>query len=407
VPAVSPQHSTIDGGFGWWVVAGAFSANLVTFGILFSFGVFLTPIAETFGTTTGPVASIFSGSVCVYYLAGVAGGRLGDRYGARPVVAVGAITLGLGLAAASVSSALWMVWVMYVPLVGVGVGACYSPMLGAVSRWFDRRRSLALSLVLAGVASGTLLGPMLLRLAIDDIGWRVTFRWLALLAVTVLGLAALLCRPAPGEADRPAPLSIRDISRSRELRRLYLSIIVISPGFYAPLVFFNDYAINRGIGAGRAAALVGISGAFSIVVRLIAGSFGDRFDALGRYRFSYGLMTGALLVWLLSGGSYLGLVASALFHGAGWAVWVTATPTVLAGWFGVSQLGGLLGLLYTGLGIGALAGPAVSGFIIDSAGYRPAIAATLVTSIGATVITLLPLGPTADSSTIATALEQP
>jgi len=49
---------------------------------------------------------------------------------------------------------------------------------------------------------------------------------------------------------------------------------------------------------------------------------------------------------------------------------VTTTPIVPAEWFGIESLGGVLGTFYTGLGIGALMGPAASGFIIDQAGYR-------------------------------------
>ena len=373
------RQSVVDSRAGWLTVAGAFAANLVTFGILFSFGVILTPLAETFDTTTGPVATVFSGSVFVYYLAGVVGGRLSDRLGVRPVTAIASVLLPAGLLLTSWAPSLPWAMLFYVPLVGVGVGFSYSPMLGGIGRLFDRRRSMAIGLVLAGVATGTLAGPLLLRVLIDEYGWRPTFRIVAVGAFVILALGSLSFRePRPATTQQ---ISIRHMSRSRNFRTLYLSAIVISPGFYAPLAFLNDYAISRDIGAGAASALVGVSGAFSVVVRLVAGSVGDRFDALGRYQLSYLLMSAALAVWLFSGGSYALLVVCALLHGAGWAVWVTATPTVLASWFGVAQLGGLLGLFYTGLGIGAPLGPAVSGFIIDRWSYRPAVAVALVTSL--------------------------
>ena len=55
-------------------------------------------------------------------------------------------------------------------------------------------------------------------------------------------------------------------------------------------------------------------------------------------------------------------------------MWFTAAPNVLATWFGVADLGGTVGTLYTALGFGALAGPAVLGFVIDGSGYEIAIA---------------------------------
>ena len=107
-------------------------ANFVTFGILFSFGVFLTPIAETFGTSSGPVAPLFSAAICFYYLFGVIGGRISDRIGLRPVIAAGAIMLTLGLFISSRATSLWHLYVFFAPLVGGAVGCCYPPMIGAV-----------------------------------------------------------------------------------------------------------------------------------------------------------------------------------------------------------------------------------------------------------------------------------
>ena len=82
--------------------------------------------------------------------------------------------------------------------------------------------------------------------------------------------------------------------------------------------------------------------------------------------------------------------SSALLHGIGWAVWFTAAPNVLATWFGVADLGGTVGTLYTALGFGALAGPAVLGFVIDSSGYEIAIAMVMITSVVAWVLCFLP-----------------
>ena len=71
-------------------------------------------------------------------------------------------------------------------------------------------------------------------------------------------------------------------------------------------------------------------------------------------------------------------------------MWFTAAPNVLATWFGVADLGGTVGTLYTALGFGALAGPAVLGFVIDSSGYEIAIAMVMITSVLAWVLCFLP-----------------
>ena len=92
----------------------------------------------------------------------------------------------------------------------------------------------------------------------------------------------------------------------------------------------------------------------------------------------------------MAGSSYALFALSALLHGAGWAIFVTATPTILAQWFGVENLAGTLGMFYTGLGIGALAGPAVLGFVIDAVNYEAAITSVIITSVIAALISLFP-----------------
>ena len=99
-----------------------------------------------------------------------------------------------------------------------------------------------------------------------------------------------------------------------------------------------------------------------------------------QYRLSHALLVTALVVWVAAGDSYPALAVAAALHGLGWAAWVTAAPLVLADWFGVEDLGLLVGGFYTGLGLGGLVGPSVSGFVIDRVGHRPALVAVVVTS---------------------------
>ncbi|MGI9597168.1 MAG: MFS transporter [Acidimicrobiales bacterium] len=371
------------------VIAAAF-ANFVSFGILFSFGLFLTPLAEEFDTSTGPIAPLLSGSIFFYYLASAVAGRLADRRGPRLVTAFGAIALPLGLVLSSFAGSLWQLYVLYMPLAGLGVGSCYSPLIGAVGRRFVERRAVAIAALLTGLGGGSLAMPLLVRFLLDHMDWRQAFQVLALLSLVVLGSAALAAtkRPTVVPATMADPLVV---FRSAAFRRLYLSVVLVAPGFYAPLAFLNDYAVAHGITTGRAALLLAVIGLGSFSTRLAFGGAAQRFGALRQYRLSHAMMLTALIIWLASGGSFWALAASALIQGFGWAAWVTAAPVVLADWFGVEDLGLLVGGFYTGLGIGALLGPSISGFVIDRAGYDPALAAVVVTSAVSLALLLAPL----------------
>jgi MFS family permease len=376
------------------MAVAAAAANFVTFGILFSFGLFLTPLTTEFGASTGAVAAVFSWSVLSYYLAGAIGGLVGDRRGTRPVVAFGAAALPLGLLLAAGASTLWQLTLAYVLLVGLGVGSCYAPLIGAVGRAMPERGSLAIAVVLTGVGAGTLTMPVVIRVLLDRWEWRTTFRLLAGAALVILVVTAGLVadrgpsarRPsdgAGGTGPRPPPW---DLFRSAPFRRLYLSVILIAPGFFAPLTFLNDYAIDRSIDPGRAALLVGAIGGGSVATRIAFGSLAPRLGPMRQYRLSHLLFLAGLACWLMAGGREPILVLAALTHGVAWAAWVTAAPQVLAGWFGLDDLGMAVGGFYTGLGLGALVGPPVTGAIIDAAGYRPALWFVVATTVAALVV---------------------
>ncbi len=368
------------------MAVAAAGANFMSFGLLFSFGLLLTPLAEEFDASTPAVASVFSGSVLCYYLAGAVGGSISDRKGARPVVTFGAVALPTGLVLASVAPSLWWLFAAYVPLVGLAVGSCYAPLIGAVGRSIPERQGLAIAVVLTGVGAGTLAMPLIIRALLDRSDWRSAFRILAVVTLAVLALAALLVRDRveARPADRPAIW--HSMARSARFRRLYLSVVLVAPGFYAPLAFLNDYAVERAIAPGRAALLVGAIGFGSVTTRIGFGALAPRLGPLRQYQLSHVLFLVALATWLVAGDRVAILAVSALIHGVAWAAWVTATPLVLAGWFGVEDLGSAVGGFYTGLGLGAVIGPPLTAAIIDRAGHEVAISTLLASSVAALVL---------------------
>lgn len=370
----------------WAMAVAAAGANFMSFGLLFSFGLLLTPLADEFDASTPAVASVFSGSVLCYYLAGAVGGSISDRKGARPVVAFGAVALPSGLVLASVAPTLWWLFAAYVPLVGLAVGSCYAPLIGAVGRAMPERQGLAIAVVLTGVGGGTLAMPLVIRALLDRSDWRSSFRVLAAATLVVLAIAAVLVRDRVGARPAGRPAIWRSMARSSEFRRLYLSVVLVAPGFYAPLAFLNDYAVDRAIAPSRAALLVGAIGLGSVTTRIGFGALAPRLGPLRQYQLSHALFLVSLAAWLMAGDRIAILAVSALIHGVAWAAWVTATPLVLAGWFGVDDLGSAVGGFYTGLGLGAVVGPPLTGAIIDRAGHGAAIATVLASSAAALVI---------------------
>src|SRR5205823_32653 len=155
---------------GWLVVAGAFAITFVGFGCAYTFSAFLEPLQRDFGASRGSVSLVFSLAGFLYFGLGIVSGPLADRWGSRRLAIAGMLLVGLGLAAASVARSLGEIYLAYGLGVGLGVGLSYVPVVGAVQRWFVRRRGFASGLAVSGIGVGTLVMPPLAALLIALVG---------------------------------------------------------------------------------------------------------------------------------------------------------------------------------------------------------------------------------------------
>jgi MFS family permease len=192
-PATSPPRIFR----GWLVVAAAFAVTFVGFGCAYTFSAFVESLQHDFGASRGSVSLVFSLAGFLYFGLGIVSGPLADRVGSRRLAVGGMILTGLGLAAASAAQSLLEVYAAYGLGVGLGVGCAYVPAIGAVQRWFVRRRGFASGLAVSGIGVGTLAMPSLASLLIEMLGWRGAYLALGALAAILGGGMALLIENDP------------------------------------------------------------------------------------------------------------------------------------------------------------------------------------------------------------------
>lgn len=260
---------------GWFVVAGAFAVTLVGFGSAYTFSAFLESLQRDFGASRGSASLVFSLAGFLYFGLGVVSGPLADRWGARRLSVAGMVLVGLGLAAAGQARSLAEACLAYGLGVGLGIGASYVPVLGAVQRWFVRRRGFASGLAVSGIGVGTLAMPPLASLLIEALGWRHAYLALGVLAVVVGAGMALLIEDDPRhrglgpDGDPPQPQApsavpagstLRDAISSRRFAGLYAACLISSFGLFVPFVHLVPYALDHGLPAGSAVLLLGAIG---------------------------------------------------------------------------------------------------------------------------------------------------
>ncbi len=299
---------------GWVVVWAAFAVMFLGFGGAYSFTVFFSALQETFDASRGRLSLAFSIAGGLWFLLGAVSGPIADRFGPRGTALFGMTVAGLGLLVVARASAIWQVYLGFGVCMGIGVGFSYVPAIGAVQRWFVRRRGFASGVAVSGIGVGTLSLPPLAGILVEQFGWRWAAGTLGLLIVAGGGIAAWLLDddphrrglapdddPLDAAAPRPVAsgMALGEAVRTRAFAALFLALMAASLGLFIPFVHLVPYAEDHGVAHGAAVLLVSGIGVGSTAGRFLLGGIADR---IGR-RLSFGLMfvgMGCMLLWWLA-----------------------------------------------------------------------------------------------------------
>ena len=374
------------------VVGMAFLFNFLARGAIDTFMVFMLQLEQEFGWRRSSLTGVYSTYLIVVGLMSPLSGLVLDRMGPRFTYSVGMAILAGAMYAASSIGALWQVYV----LLG-GLGGVAASLLGMVTaasligRWFDRRMSIAMAVAYAGFGSGILAMVPLAQVGIDVLGWRDTYR---LIAIVLACSAPLFLLPwkriALGSADfrgrRSAAAdetstsvganwTIRTAVRTREFWLLVQVFFFTACGVYSVIVQVVPYLVESGYPPIEAALAFGASGMLSIFGVLFAGvlcaRFGNRFTATLSFAGTF-IGTAALLGFSVVANPALVLVWVAAFgisQGARGPIISTLTARI----FALGSVASIFGTIFMLMSFGSAFGSWISGFLHDLTGsYRAA-----------------------------------
>jgi MFS family permease len=272
----------------WVIVAAGGLLGCVAIGGMFSLPVLLQPITRDTGWS---VAGI-SGAMTIGFLAMAFGsviwGTLSDRIGPRPVVLTGSIVIAASLALASRATSLIEFQLLFGLLVGVATAAIFAPMMACVTGWFDTHRSLAVSLVSAGMGMAPMTMSPLVAWLVSSYDWRTTMQIVAVVVAAIMIPAALLVRRPPvlaggaagsGDAGPQSEMSLAQAVRSPQF------VILLATNFFCcathsgPIIHTVSYAISCGIPMLAAVSIYSVEGLAGLGGRIAFGLLGDRFGA--------------------------------------------------------------------------------------------------------------------------------
>ncbi|TEA40297.1 hypothetical protein DBR06_SOUSAS8210258 [Sousa chinensis] len=370
-----------DGGWGWVVAAAAFAVNGLSYGLLRSLGLALPDLAEHFDRSAQDTAWVSALALAVQQAASPVGSALSTRWGARPVVMVGGVLTSLGFVFSAFARSLLHLYLGLGVLAGSGWALVFAPALGTLSRYFSRRRVLAVGLALTGNGASSLLLAPALQLLLDNFGWRGALLLLGSITLHLTPCGALL-RPLalPGDPLGPprSPLAALglDLFTRRAFLVFALGTALVGGGYFVPYVHLAPHALDRGLGGYGAVLVVTVAAVGDAGARLLCGWLADQgWVPLPRLLAMFGALTGLglLAVGLVPvvgneeswGGPLLAAAGAYGLSAGSYAPLVFGVLPGLVGVGGVVQATGLVMML---MSLGGLLGPPLSGFLRDETG---------------------------------------
>ncbi|WP_105405341.1 MFS transporter [Neorhizobium sp. T7_12] len=382
----------------WVIVAAGGLLGCLAIGAMFSLPVFLLPISRDTGWSVTGVSSAMTIGFVAMAFASIAWGSLFDRWGPRPIVFAGSVLLAASLASASLTTSLVAFQLIFGLAVGTAIAAIFAPMMACVTGWFDTHRSLAVSLVSAGMGMAPMTMSPFAAWLVSIYDWRTSLQIIAILVAVVMIPVSFLVRraPAPKESDAAAPadgelqssMSTAQVLRSPQFIILLLTNFFCCATHSGPIFHTVSYAVTCGIPMIAAVSIYSIEGLAGMGGRVVFGILGDRFGA--KQVLVLGLLVqafGALAYVFAQGlGSFYTVAALFGFIYAG----VMPLYAVIAREnFPMRMMGTVIGGTAMAGGLGMATGPLAGGLIYDTlASYTWLYVGSWGIGIGAFLIAL-------------------
>ena len=287
--------------YGWVIVAVSTLCLAFAFGANLTVSVLMNPFETEFGWSRAEVSMAYTILTIGAAIGGLVWGGLSDRIGAKKISFIGGVTLSISLVLISFQSELWVIYVLYFLIGGVGFACLFTPLLALTGLWFSQRKGMALGIVTAGGAIGQGIIPFIVRLMTSTWGWRDAMLTLGIAYFVLLVPALFLFKQPPVLVDPSKNTSTSNdnlwgVSHKISIPWLAFAGIFCCICMAAPLVHLVPLGMELGFAPATAVGFLlalMISGTFG---RVFFGMLADRIGGLKTY-FISSLGQTALVFW--------------------------------------------------------------------------------------------------------------
>jgi len=247
--------------------------------------VVLPVVQAEFSATRGAVSFASTMLFLGFGVGGVVTGRITDRFGIVPALALSIAFLGVSFVLAGLATALWQFNAIYF-LIGFGTSATFAPLMAEASHWFVRYRGLAVTIVASGNYIGGAVWAPLVNWGTQSIGWRSTHIAIGIFCAVTMATLLFVLRSIMGgvgardHANAPPPQV--DLHLSTNALTVLLSIASISccVAMAMPQVHIVAYCGDLGYGVARGAEMLSLMMGLGIVSRIGTGFLADKIGGI-------------------------------------------------------------------------------------------------------------------------------
>ena len=371
--------------YGWVVVFASLALHSISLGAPTMLFVALKPIAADLETARAIPSLAYSLMMVGAGVGGIAMGWWMDRLGVWQPVLFGSVMISLGALLASRAEGPVSLFVASGLLIGLfGKAAMIAPLVANVTRWFDRRRGLAVAILTSGQGLAGAVWPAVVQYFNDLAGWRGTFLYFSAFAAASMVPLALLLRPRPPMTAAGGAFGVRvDEGRGLELSPRAVQGILWFGGVFCcaamsiPIVHLVSHATDLGYTLEQGAWVLSVLFMAGFVSRIGFGMLADRIGGVRTLLIGSACMAVMLFVFMFMT-SYAGLLVAALLFGLGFSGIMPCYPLLIRLFFPANEVGWRIAGQYLFSAGGMALGGWIGGVVFDLAGsYTPAFAAGL------------------------------
>ena len=399
--------------YGWVIVFTAGIGLLLGYAPVFvySFSVFIKSLAQDFHTSRTSISFAFTLANVMQSVGAPLIGRLVDRFGAHKVIVPSTVIFGLVIISFKYfSTSLWQLYAFFIVIGLIGTGTAPVPYGIVVSRWFDKRRGLALGLMMMGLSSGAILMPPIAQRLIVLFGWRTAYAIVGFVVLAIsVPVVGIFLKDSPEkmglQPDGEPDLNTGSTERKNEqgvnwsvARReptfwfLASAFFLLGASVHACVIHLVPMLTDRGISVERAAFASSLLGVALLIGRVFTGYFLDRFFGPHVAMLLFSGVAVGISLFLTGAGGSLPLLAVFLV-GLGMGAEADIIAYLTSRYFGLRSFGEIYGYLFATFTLAGALGPVLMGVGFDHLGsYRAPLLFFLAATLVATAL-LSRLGP--------------